>query len=71
MNPDPKATNSQPNQKLHDAAMTFAKAWAGWHSHGSMIPDPELVDAGHGILEALGLEMVGKQGYEQKLVRKK
>lgn len=53
----PKAKQKVP-KTLHDAAMAFADAWAKWHDHDCSILDVELVDAGHGIVEALGLEMI-------------
>lgn len=59
------------DKEIKKAAMAFAKAWAKWHEHDSMIPDPGLIDAGHGILEALDLEMVEVKGGKQKLVRRK
>lgn len=59
------------DKEIKKAAMAFAKAWAAWHEHGGVTLDPELVDAGHGIVEALGLEMVETSKGKQKLVRKK
>lgn len=59
------------DKEIKKAAMAFAKAWAAWHEHGGIMLDPELVDAGHGIVEALGLEMVETPRGKQKLVRKK
>lgn len=56
--------------KLKKAAMTFARAWAAWHEHGSVVLDSDLVDAGHGIIEALNLEMVETPRGKQKLVKK-
>lgn len=65
-------TPSNPTPRgIKKAAMAFAKAWAAWHEHGGVMLDPELVDAGHGIVEALGLEMVETPRGKQKLVRKK
>lgn len=55
--------------KLEKAARVFAKAWAEWHEHDCSTFDPELIDAGHGIVEALGLEMVQVTGGKQKLVK--
>lgn len=44
--------------KLRKAAIEFATAWAAWHNHGEAMPDEELIDASHGILEAMGFELV-------------
>ena len=57
---------------LEKAARTFAREWANWHEDGSDIfPHPELVDAGHGILEALGLSMVETKTGKQRLKKVK
>lgn len=54
--------------KLREASMAFAKAWAAWHENSQSWLDGEVIDAGHGIVASLGLEMVeGKKG-KQKLV---
>ncbi len=52
---------------VEQAAKTFAREWARWHENIDFIPHPELVDAGHGILEALGLEMVETKKGKQQL----
>lgn len=46
------------NKKLQKAAMKFARAWAKWHENSHCWLDEDVIDAGHGILQAMGLEMV-------------
>lgn len=52
---------------LEKAAKTFAREWARWHENSDQLWHHELIDAGHGILEALGLEMVETKTGSQQL----
>lgn len=55
--------------KLRKAAIKFAKAWASWHNHDGIMLDDELIDASHGILEAIDLEL-GDNGEGETVLRK-
>lgn len=56
---------------LEKAAREFAKAWCEWHGHSDLMLDESLIDAGHGIVKALGLMMnENPETGKYKLVRK-
>lgn len=66
----PYQRNKGKNARIKEAAQKFARAWVKWHDHSCSILDVDLVDAGHGIVEALGFEMVERPDGKHKLVPK-